>query len=366
MKKIKVAFIKFGGMAIGGTEKVLQTIAAELPKEEFEVDYFYCDAAPYIGSDFKHIDTDPSRVQYVKEHGVNTIKFNVEFKDVTKSTHDWINTDFWDYFKEENYDVIQTGRSGHPEYPFHMINKTPIVDSIHLSGMAENKVNSLKTVLISNEQKQRWIASGGPMDRAVTIPNPLKIPDVGDVNYREEFGWQDKFIFGLHQRRDNHIFSPIPLEAYDEIETDDTAFIVLGGSESYQKQAKDLGLKNFKHLPTTGDLELIHKFLNTLDVYAHGRSDGEQCSCAIIEAMSHGLPVISHTAPSMGQLEQIDNAGKVVENYEQYSSVMLDMFNDKNYYDKCASNSIKRYNEVYKLETVIQRYIDIYKEVTNA
>ena len=28
---IKVAFIKFGGMANGGTEKVLQTIAAELP-----------------------------------------------------------------------------------------------------------------------------------------------------------------------------------------------------------------------------------------------------------------------------------------------------------------------------------------------
>ncbi len=366
MKKVKVAFIKFGGMAIGGTEKVLQTIAAELPKDKFEVDYFYCDAAPYIGSDFKHIDTDPSRVQYVKDHGVNAIKFNVEFKDVTKSTHDWINTDFWDYFKEENYDVIQTGRSGHPEYPFHMINKTPIVDSIHLSGMAENKVNSLKTVLISNEQKQRWIASGGPMDRAVTIPNPLKIPDIGDVNYREEFGWQDKFIFGLHQRRDNHIFSPIPLEAYDEIETDDTSFILLGGSESYQKQAKDLGLKNFKHLPTTGELELIHKFLNTLDVYAHGRSDGEQCSCAIIEAMSHGLPVISHTAPSMGQLEQIDNAGKVVENYEQYSSVMLDMFNDKKYYNQCASNSIKRYNEVYKLETVIKKYIDIYKEVTNA
>jgi len=366
MKKIKVAFIKFGGMAIGGTEKVLQTIAAELPKDEFDVDYFYCDAAPYIGSDFKHIDTDPSRVQYVRENGVNAIKFNVEFKDVTKSTHDWINTDFWDYFKEENYDVIQTGRSGHPEYPFHMINKTPIVDSIHLSGMAENKVNSLKTVLISNEQKQRWIASGGPMDRAVTIPNPLKIPDVGDINYREEFGWQDKFIFGLHQRRDNHIFSPIPLEAYDEIENDDTAFILLGGSESYQKQAKDLGLKNFKHLPTTGELEIIHKFLNTLDVYAHGRSDGEQCSCAIIEAMSHGLPIISHTAPSMGQLEQIDNAGKVVENYEQYSNVMLDMFNDKKYYDRCASNSLKRYNEVYKLETVIKKYIDIYKEVTNA
>ena len=360
---IKVAFIKFGGMAIGGTEKVLQTVAAELPKDKFHVDYFYCDAAPYIGSDYKHLDTDESRVEYCKSHGVNLIKFNVEFKDLRTSTHDWINTDFWDYFKEEDYDLIQTGRSGHPEYPFYMINKTPIVDSIHLSGMAENKSNSLKTVLISEEQRQKWIASGGPADRAVIIPNPLKIPDVGSVNYRDEFGWKNKFIFGLHQRRDNHIFSPIPLEAYEEIETDDTAFLLLGGSESYQKQAKDLGLKNFKHLPTTGDLEIIHKFLNTLNVYAHGRSDGEQCSCAIIEAMSHGLPVISHTAPSMGQLEQIADAGKVVDNYEQYSNVMIDMLYDKKYYDECTSNSMKRYNQVYKLETVINKYIEIYEEV---
>tara|TARA_R100000353_G_scaffold19439_1_gene17950 strand:- start:42 stop:1139 length:1098 start_codon:yes stop_codon:yes gene_type:complete len=363
MKKIKVAFIKFGGMANGGTEKVLQTIASELPKDQFIVDYFYCDSAPYIGSDFVHPDTDPSRVQYVKDNGVNVIKFNVEFKDLTTGTHDWVNTNFWELFDEEKYDVIQTGRSGHPEYPFTLINKTPIVDSIHLSGMAENKHNTVKTVLISKEQKERWIMSGGPADKAEIIPNPLRIPDVGDINYREEFGWQDKFVFGLHQRRDNHIFSPIPLEAYDEIEDDNTAFLLLGGSENYQKQARDLGLKNFKHLPPVGELEPIHKFLNTLDVYAHGRSDGEQCSCAIIEAMSHGLPVISHTAPSMGQLEQIGDAGKVTNDYQEYSEVMVDMIDDKNYYNECAQNSKKRYNEIYKLETIIKKYADIYRGV---
>ena len=362
---IKVAFIKFGGMANGGTEKVLQTIAAELPKDKFIVDYFYCDSAPYIGSDFVHPDTDPSRLQYVKDNGVNVIKFDVGFKDLRTSTHDWVDTNFWELFDEEKYDVIQTGRSGHPEYPFTLINKTPIVDSIHLSGMAENKHNSVKTVLISNEQRDRWIMSGGPAEKAVIIPNPLKIPDVGEVNYREEFGWQDKFIFGLHQRRDNHIFSPIPLEAYDEIEDDNTAFLLLGGSENYQKQAKDLGLKNFKHLPPVGELEPIHKFLNTLDVFAHGRSDGEQCSCAIIEAMSHGLPVISHTAPSMGQLEQIGDAGKVANSYQEYSEVMVDMIDDKNYYSKCAQNSKKRYNEIYKLESIIKKYADIYEGVVN-
>ena len=101
MKKIKIAFIKFGGMANGGTEKVLQTIASELPKDQFIVDYYYCDSAPYIGSNFEHPDTDPSRVQYVKNNGVNVIKFYVEFKDLRTSTHDWINTNFWELFDEE-------------------------------------------------------------------------------------------------------------------------------------------------------------------------------------------------------------------------------------------------------------------------
>ena len=181
----------------------------------------------------------------------------------------------------------------------------------------------------------------------------------------EEFGWEDKFVFGMHQRDDIHIFSPVPLEAYDDIQNEDTAFLILGGSSNHRKQAKDYRLKNVKFLDTTSDILLIHKFLNTLDVFAHGRADGEQCSCAIIEAMSHGLPVISHTAPSMGQLEQIGDAGKVVENYEQYSNVMIDMLYDKNYYKKCADNSKKRYNEIYKLESIIKKYADIYKGVVN-
>ena len=38
---IKIAFVKFGGMSIGGTEKYLQTIASHLPKDQFEVDFYY-------------------------------------------------------------------------------------------------------------------------------------------------------------------------------------------------------------------------------------------------------------------------------------------------------------------------------------
>jgi len=365
MEKIKIAFIKFGGMANGGTEKYLQTIAGHLPKDQFEVDFYYCDAAPYIGSDFKHLDTDQSRIEYTESHGVNLIKFNVGFKDVTKPTHDWVDTNLWDVFDEEKYDVIQTGRSGHPEYPFTLINKTPIVDSIHLAGMAENKANVMKTVLISEEQKNRWIAAGGDPSRVVILPVPVEVPEYGDESYREEYGWENKCVFGMHQRNDNHIFSPIPLEAYDEIENDDTAFLILGGSVNYQKQAKDLGLKNVRFLDTTSDVNLIHKFLNTLNVYAHGRSDGEQCSSSIIEGLSHSLPMISHAAISMGQVEQIGDAGKVVDGYEEYAQVMMDLMSDTKYYNQCSENAEVRYNTTYNVDSIMQRFIELYKEVTN-
>ena len=363
---IKIAFIKFGGMANGGTEKYLQTIAAHLPKDEFEVDFFYCDSAPYIGSDFVHPDTDLSRVEYCKSHGVNLIKFNVEFKDLRTQTHDWVNTDFWEHFNEDNYDLIQLGRAGHPEYPFIHINKTPIIDSIHLAGMGEDKSNIYKTVLISEEQKTKWIAAGGDPNKSVIIPVPVEVPDYGAESYIEEFGWEGKFVFGMHQRNDMHIFSPMPLDAYEEIQSDDTAFLILGGSANHRKQAKDYQLKNVKFLDTTSDINLIHKFLNTLNVYAHGRSDGEQCSSSIIEGLSHSLPMVSHTASSMGQKEQIGDAGEVVEDYLEYSDAMKNLMNNKNYYVVCKLNAEKRYREIYDVPSIISKFVTLYREAANA
>ena len=141
MKKIKIAFIKYAGCASGGTEKFLQVIAANLNKNKFEVDYFYCDATPYIGWQFEHPDTDNDRVKYLTDNNVNLIKFNVEAKDVTTPTHEWINTDFWNYFNEENYDIIQIARAGHKEYPFYKIKNKPIVDSIWINSGFDNQEN---------------------------------------------------------------------------------------------------------------------------------------------------------------------------------------------------------------------------------
>ena len=129
--KIKLACIKFAGMASSGVEKYLQTITALLPKDKFDIDFFYTNAAPFIRSSFVHPVNDNSRLEFVKSHGVNTIKVDVEAKIGDKEPYEWINTNFWSLFDENKYDFILTGRGGYPEYPFNLINKTKTINGIY-------------------------------------------------------------------------------------------------------------------------------------------------------------------------------------------------------------------------------------------
>ena len=75
--------------------------------------------------------------------------------------------------------------------------------------------------------------------------------------------------------------------------------------------------------------------------------------------------MISHTAVSMGQLEQIGDAGVVVDGYEEYAQSMKKMMNNKNYYVDCKVNAEKRYREIYDVQSIMKKFIELYKEVVS-
>ncbi|MEI8337950.1 MAG: glycosyltransferase family 4 protein [bacterium] len=365
-KKIRIAFIKFGGLSVGGTEMYLQAISANLSKDKFIVDYFYCDTAPYVNSNYKHLDTDPERLKFMEESGINLIKFKVGFKDVTKSTHDWLETNFWELFKEENYDVIFTGRSGHSEYPFYLIKKIPIIDSLHLNGGSDNQNNIKKVIHLSEWHAKKWIGIGGDRRRSEVIYPPYKINKYIKEDYQAKYNLNNKFIYGFHQRNDDNIFSPIPLLAYSKIETTNTHFVILNGSSKYKEQSLSLGIKNITFLPFAKTLDEIYNFLEMLNVYAHGRRDGETSGGAIAEAMAFGLPVISHyTKHNNGQLETIGQAGKMVKNVEKYAKEMQKMMNNPIYYRSLSTLAKERFTERYSFEKQIERIEKIITETVN-
>lgn len=362
MKKLNIAFVKYSGCASGGTEKFLQVIAANLNKDIFDVDYYYCDASPYIGWQFDHPDTDEERVDYLKENNVNLIKFKVGAKDVTTPTHEWVDTNFWDYFDEKKYDIIQIARAGHKEYPFYHIKETPIIDSIWINSGYDNQQNISKVILPSKASLKNWKKIGGDDSKAIVIPMPVEEKKIYNENFREDLKLNSHFIFGFHQRTQPEIYSDIPLNAYSKIMTDKTAFLIMGGSKKYSEQANELNLKNFFQLEYS-DSNNVEKFLNTLDLYTHGRKDGETFGLAIVEAMRNALPVISHfSKENNAHLETIGSGGKVCRTTRGYSRNMYKLMTNGFFYEKVSKKSREKFINDYEKSNVIEKIQNIYIE----
>jgi histidinol-phosphate phosphatase family protein len=364
-KKIRIAFVKYAGLSAGGTEKMMQIIAANLDKDRFEVDYYYCESTPLRGSDYRYPTTNPFRKAYLEEHGVNLIPFSIEYVDYLHPYQTWKNTDFWEKFDESKYDIIQTGRAGHPEYPFTKIRHTPILEIIALQAGCDNQYNMARSLHICQWSADRWARSGGDRKRVEIISLPIDIEAKDYGTYRDELSLGDKFIYGMHQRASDSIFSSIPLNAYSKIESDKTWFIMLGGSHLYQEQAKKLGIKNITFLPETGDSAIIFKFLSTLNVYAHGRKDGEVNSQAMAEGMYFGLPIVSHISEvNNGHVECIGDGGKVLASVDEYAAELKTLATNRDYYQTKSNNARRRFADHYELKKQIKRFEDIYTDVT--
>ena len=364
MTKIRVAGVKFALGADGGTERYLQAILANLPKDDFEVDAYYTNAAPYLGSDWKHPDNNPDNLKYLEDHGVNLIPINVEFKDVRTATHEWVGTDFYEKFDESKYDVLITARAGHSEAPYCHLKKVPIVELVTLPGMADNQSNIVKSVHISNFQRETWIKAGGNPNITEVIPLFSEQINRSNRYLRDKLGIKDSdFVFGFHQRPDDGIYFPASLAAYKEIMNDNTHFIIMGGSQQYSQAAMEMGLKNFHQLSANGSDNARDEFLNTLSVFAHARKDGETFGLAIAEAMSYGLPVLSHYAPANGHVETIGDGGFVCSNVSEYAGYMKRLMDNSDFYKDLSTKALNRYRNALSLKVNMEKFIRIFQEV---
>ena len=66
-EKIRLAIIASGGLASAGTQKFLQMIAINLPKDKYSVDFYYTAE-----------NKDDSKAKLLEENGVKLIEFHVD------------------------------------------------------------------------------------------------------------------------------------------------------------------------------------------------------------------------------------------------------------------------------------------------
>lgn len=366
-QKIKIAFIKFGGLAAGGTERWLQMMAANLPRDHFEVDYYYCDSAPYVGSDYAHADTDPGRLRYMQDQQVNLIKFNVGAKDVTTQTHKWVDTDFWDVFQPHEYDLVQTAKAGPAEYPYYLID-LPVVENVALRAGVDHSPNIVFSVLLSQWLRAQWIRDGGPLAKSAVIPVPVEPPSLSS-DLREQLGIaSDAVVAGFHQRADNHIASSIPLEAFSKLQSSDWHFIIMGGGEAYRQQASELRLKNIHFIEHSSDAAEISRFLNTLDIFAHGRRDGETFGAVLAEAMIHGKPCLSHMSlvgDNNAQPETMGPAGLFARNAKEYADYLEALYAEDQLRQRLEAKALSHAETYYSVSACVKALSAVYWQSCN-
>jgi len=368
-KKIKIAFIKYNGLSLGGTEKQLIRLAATLDKNIFDVDYYWS----YPGIDlFGNNKTMPNptpiiQKRYLEDNGVKTIEFKVEARDISTPTHKWIGTNFWKIFDYKNYDIVQTAKSGHPEYPFTHIPK-PIIEWNIFGGVDFSK-NIYKTVCISKWIYDIWISNGGNSKKGEIIYPGIPKSTNPDA-YQKKLLRKDEITLGFHQRKSDNIFSPIPLKVFSNIKNKverknrKIRFIILGGSDLYRKQAKKLNLLNdITFLNPTARWSEICNFLSSLDIYCHGRKDGECHGTAIQEAMLHGLPIVSHKALMNGHIEIIKDCGKVCENEEDYEEYLTRLILDDKLRLELGHKARELATEKYLIDSTKNKFEELYTKV---
>jgi len=365
---MRFAIIKQGGLCAGGIEKYLQHIAKILIDEGHSVTYFYTDAVTCGPNNWMHPGTDPERKKYMEDIGAKLIEVSCSHIVALEQGGEWLDTDFWQLFKEEDYDVVIGGHKGEPCWPFSEMKNVGIVETVHGTSFTSGVSQYADAyILISEIQNEKWFKLGGLPDKSHNVYPAVGIPEFKKPP-RAKFGIPDnKFVFGMHQSNRAGLWSPIPLAAYKAIENDNTCFVLLGGEDRYVDQANSLGIKNFVRVPFASTSEGVHEVLSCFDVYTHGRSDGEVCSSAIVEAMYHGLPIVTHRSNvNNGHLFQINGCGFLGDSVEQYAKIMYDLLNSKELYTDSSEKTKAAYSEKFDFRRIENETLEILKNAAKS
>jgi len=359
---MKFAFIIPMGLWIGGVEKYTQQVAVELAREGHLVDYYFTENMRYLPSTNILPGLHPERQKFVEDAGVRTIKVKCESSDAGEIGGTWHNTDLFEHFRPSDYDVVVGSHKGEPMWPFSTLSGVKIAEIVHgtdFTSGASTYANA--NILISEYQLPKWIQKGGNLKKTHIVTPMVQVDMSLLKNDRKRWGLpEDKFIFGLHQSSRPGIFSHVQLDAYSLIQSDENFFAILGGGTEYKEQAERLGLKNFIQIPAVSTSREINSFLSCLNVYAHGRLDGEVCSSAITEAMANHLPIVSH--PSIynnGHITQLNNCGIIADSIEMYAVALSTYEKNQEFRHAVINVTREKYEKHYTFEDCRKNLLDL-------
>jgi hypothetical protein len=87
------------------------------------------------------------------------------------------------------------------------------------------------------------------------------------------------------------------------------------------------------------------------------------CSAAIIEAIYHGLPVITHAAQNMGHAEQIEGCGKMCWSVDEYVDEMKKLKYERQYFVDKKNATLDTYSNKYCYKLIENCLLELYSSL---
>jgi hypothetical protein len=349
MEKIKIVFYSHT-IDFAGTWRSHERILLNLNKDKFE---------PYV---LYRPNADNNRLEYVinKLGSEYVIPFDAsKEKTGPQQGYSFITNNFKQVVDRISPHIIHFARGGYYEWPF-IERIAPVQVETNIFGGKDNTEFLDCSVTICNTiTKLR-----GKSD--YEIYNPIPLPIENNKNLRQELNIDDDcLVFGRVGRKDN--FHPIALNSMKRLKDIGVKFkyLILGCCTDAIKTIQNLGLTNeCIILEPTNDDYYIHKFHNTIDIFAHYRRDGECHSTAIAQALMYGIPVISHYAGYNGQSETISNGGYVANNETDYVEFILRLINSKDFYTEISKNAKVRALD-FEEKKIVSKFEELYIKLIN-
>ena len=353
MKKIKIVFYSHT-IDFAGTWRSHERILLNINKDIFE---------PYV---LYNKNIHNNRLDFLKSvmDKDKLIGFSAsKTKSGPENGYSYLESNFSDVIRSINPDIIHFARSGYYEWPF-VERLCPIQIETNIFAGKDNSPFLDFSITICNTINN--YRGGSDCVIYNPIPESLKTKK----NLRSTLGIDEEtFVLGRIGRADN--FASISLEACKILKKNNIKFkyIIISPCQLVKSFVENNDLSDeVIFIEPTNDDEFIHEFYNTLNVFAHYRSDGECHSTAIAQAMAYGLPVVSHYAGWNGQVETIGNGGFVCETPHTYAEKIIQLMSNQELYQTISKNSLeifKKYSFVETIPKFEESYINLYNNLVN-
>jgi len=352
--KIKIGYL-IGSSEIGGTEKMILTLAKHLDRKIFDI-VFFC-----IKGEGKFIEK------------IRNENFKIYVLNLKRNPFHFIN--LFLYLKRENLDILQSflfagniiGRI------YGKLLKIKFIISSQRSTepwrkwyhwFIEKLTKNLPDIIISNSYSAReiLIKKGKiPRKKIKVIPNGIEIPEK-----IEKIKDEKHIIIGTvgNLRKAKGHFNLIEAAKIVVEKFKNVRFYIIGEGELKEailEKIKKNGLD--KYFVLTDFVENVFEYLKIFDIFVLP-SLWEGCPVSLLEAMGFGIPCIASNVGDIPYIIENGENGFIVEknDYKKMAERIIQLIENENLREKMGQKAREKVKKWYSFEEMVNSYASIYLE----